>query len=61
MRTLRQWFCRHDFLVRFEPDRIYEQCQTCRFERPGWMLDAPRPVVKYTKLMRFRRRIQKVA
>ncbi len=35
----------HDYLLRFERDRMYLKCLSCGHESPGWELPERRPTV----------------
>lgn len=39
----------HDWMVTFAPGRVFQECQTCHRQRPGWTLDATPPRVTYSK------------
>lgn len=47
----------HDPLLQLEADRMFLKCASCDFESAGWELNEPRPTVRYTKILRFRRRL----
>lgn len=55
---LRCWCHGHTMELRWAPDRLWLRCVECGRETPGWALDVPRPVRRYFKLLRFRKRLK---
>jgi hypothetical protein len=41
-----------------DPDRLALRCVSCGHTTPGWTLDRPPPVVRWRKLLRFKKRMR---
>lgn len=55
------WWHGHSDVPVLEPQRIFLQCAICQRVTPGWILDTPRPMPCDRKLLRFKKRLSKVA
>jgi hypothetical protein len=47
LRRWKQFWCGlihgHDHLTIFETNRMFQRCQSCEFETPGWTIDGCPP------------------
>ena len=41
--ALRQTFCRHDYLPKFEQSRMFMQCSKCQCKTSGWEITGKGP------------------
>lgn len=48
----------HTDILQAEPIKLSLHCTSCGRSTPGWTLDTPRPVRRWAKLLRFRKRLK---